>query len=44
MVAPKDEPWRLAAMGFLTLGRAFDNNIHDQIDDRIDTVSAACWA
>ena len=25
-------------MGFLTLGRAFDNNIHDQIDDRIDTV------
>ena len=38
VIAPKDEPWRLAAMGFLTLGRAFDNNIHDQIDDRIDTV------
>ncbi len=38
VTAPKDEPWRLAAMGFLTLGRAFDNNIHDQIDDRIDTV------
>ncbi len=38
-VAPKDQPWRLAAMGFLTLGRMFDNNIHDQIDDRIDTVS-----
>ncbi len=26
-------------MGFLTLGRLFDNNLHDQIDDRIDTVS-----
>ena len=39
VVAPKDEPWRLAAMGFLTLGRMFDNNVHDQIDDRIDTVS-----
>ena len=38
VAAPKNEPWRLAAMGFLTLGRAFDNNIHDQIDDRIDTV------
>jgi hypothetical protein len=37
--APKDQPWRLAAMGFLTLGRIFDNNIHDQLDDRIDTVS-----
>ena len=39
VVAPKDQPWRLAAMGFLTLGRMFDNNVHDQIDDRIDTVS-----
>ena len=39
VVAPKDQPWRLAAMGFLTLGRMFDNNIHDQIDDRIDTVT-----
>jgi hypothetical protein len=27
--APKDQPWRLAAMGLLTLGRMFDNNIHD---------------
>ena len=26
-------------MGFLTLGRGFDNNLHDQIDDRIDTVT-----
>ena len=39
VVAPKDQPWRLAAMGFLTLGRGFDNNLHDQIDDRIDTVT-----
>jgi len=38
-VVPKDEPWRLAAMGFLTLGRGFDNNVHDQIDDKIDTVT-----
>ena len=26
-------------MGFLTLGKGFDNNIHDQIDDRIDVVT-----
>jgi hypothetical protein len=39
VAAPRDEPWRLAAMGFLTLGRGFDNNLHDQIDDRIDTVT-----
>src|SRR5262249_13522219 len=38
-VAPKNEPWRLAAMGFLTLGRLFDNNVPDIHDDRIDTVS-----
>jgi hypothetical protein len=28
----------LAALGFLTLGRRFVNNIHDIIDDRIDVV------
>ena len=39
LIEPKVEPWRLAAMGFLTLGRMFDNNIHDIIDDQIDTVS-----
>jgi hypothetical protein len=39
VAAPRDQPWRLAAMGFLTLGKGFDNNIHDQIDDRIDVVS-----
>ncbi|MBI4583780.1 MAG: DUF1553 domain-containing protein [Planctomycetes bacterium] len=38
-IEPEVEPWRLAAMGFLTLGRMFDNNIHDIIDDQIDTVS-----
>jgi Protein of unknown function (DUF1553)/Protein of unknown function (DUF1549)/Planctomycete cytochrome C len=38
-IEPKVEPWRLAALGFLTLGRQFDNNIHDILDDQIDTVS-----
>jgi hypothetical protein len=39
LIEPRVEPWRLAALGFLTLGRQFDNNIHDVLDDRIDTVS-----
>ena len=34
-----EEPDQLAAMGFLTLGRRFLNNIHDIIDDRIDVVT-----
>ena len=34
-----DDPSQLAAMGYLTLGRRFLNNIHDIIDDRIDVVS-----
>ncbi|MBI1916217.1 MAG: DUF1549 domain-containing protein [Planctomycetes bacterium] len=38
-IEPKVEPWRLGAMGLLTLGRMFDNNVHDILDDRIDTVS-----
>jgi hypothetical protein len=38
-IEPPVEPWRLAAQGFLTLGRQFDNNIHDVIDDQIDTVT-----
>ena len=29
----------LAALGFVTLGRMFDNNRHDVIDDQIDTVT-----
>jgi Protein of unknown function (DUF1553)/Protein of unknown function (DUF1549)/Planctomycete cytochrome C len=43
LIEPKVEPWRLAALGFLTLGRMFDNNIHDIIDDRIDTASRALF-
>lgn len=39
LIEPAVEPWRLAAMGFLTLGRMYDNNLHDIIDDQIDTVS-----
>jgi len=39
LVEPKLPLWRLAAMGFLTLGRMFDNNPHDQIDDQIDTTT-----
>lgn len=35
---PADAP-ELAAMGFLTLGRMFDNNQHDVIDDQIDVMS-----
>lgn len=38
-IVPPVEPWRLGALGFLTLGRMFDNNVHDVIDDRIDTVT-----
>jgi hypothetical protein len=35
----KTDQRSLAAMGYLTLGRRFLNNIHDIIDDRIDVVS-----
>lgn len=35
----RDDPRALAALGFLTLGRRFNNNIHDIIDDRIDVVT-----
>ncbi|MDB5296693.1 MAG: Protein of unknown function (DUF1553)/Protein of unknown function (DUF1549)/Planctomycete, partial [Phycisphaerales bacterium] len=34
----------LAAMGFLTLGRRFLNNVHDIIDDRIDVVARGTMA
>jgi hypothetical protein len=34
-----DDPQKLAAMGFLTLGRRFVNNKHDIIDDRIDVIT-----
>ncbi|MGI8977906.1 MAG: PSD1 and planctomycete cytochrome C domain-containing protein [Pirellulaceae bacterium] len=39
LIEPKVETWRLSALGLLTLGRQFDNNNHDVIDDQIDTVS-----
>ncbi len=39
LIEPPVAPWRLAAMGFLTLGRSYDNNIHDVIDDQIDTTT-----
>jgi hypothetical protein len=35
---PSSSP-RLAAMGLLTLGRMFDNNPHDVIDDQIDVIT-----
>jgi hypothetical protein len=34
-----EDPRPLAAMGFLTLGRRFINNVHDITDDRIDVVT-----
>jgi hypothetical protein len=39
LLEPAVPRWRLAALGFLTLGRMFDNNPHDQIDDQIDTTT-----
>ena len=36
-IAPDDKP-QLAALGFLTVGRRFINNIHDIIDDRLDVL------
>jgi hypothetical protein len=40
LVAMKQaEPKAQAALGYLTLGRRFLNNIHDIIDDRIDVVT-----
>jgi hypothetical protein len=38
-IEPKVEPWRLAALGYLTLGRMFDGNVHDVIDDQIDVTT-----
>lgn len=39
LIEPKVADNHLAALGFLTLGRLFDNNVHDVIDDQIDVVS-----
>ncbi len=46
-IAPEQvsrDPRDLAAGGFLTVGRRFINNIHDIIDDRIDTVTRGMLA
>jgi cytochrome c553 len=40
----REGPESLAALGFLTLGRRFINNIHDIIDDRIDVISRGTMA
>jgi hypothetical protein len=34
----------LAGLGFLTVGRQFENSVHDTIDDRIDAVSRGMMA
>jgi hypothetical protein len=39
-----DDRRDLAAMGYLTVGRRFINNIHDIIDDRIDTMARGMMA
>ncbi len=38
-IATPENPWPMAAQGFLTLGRRFLDNTHDIIDDRIDVVT-----
>ena len=38
-IVPKVDSWKLGALGFLTLGRMYDNNVHDVIDDQIDVVT-----
>lgn len=37
-IATPENPWPMAAQGFLTLGRRFLNNNTDIIDDRIDVI------
>jgi hypothetical protein len=41
---PGDDKQMLAAMGFLTLGNRFNNQINDIIDDRIDIISKGTMA
>ena len=38
-IAPTPNDQSLAALGFLTVGRCFQNQIHEIIDDRIDVVT-----
>lgn len=39
LIRPPVPSWQLAALGFLTLGRQYDNNVHDVIDDQIDVTT-----
>ncbi len=39
-----DEQWRLAGMGFLTVGRRFNHNPYDILDDQIDVISRGLQA
>jgi hypothetical protein len=39
LINPPVDTWKLSALGFLTLGKMFDGNVHDVIDDQIDTVT-----
>ena len=39
LIQPEKDPIDLRALGFLTVGGRFMNNVHDVIDDRIDVVS-----
>ena len=39
LLPEKGSPRSLAALGFLTVGRCFQNSLHDIIDDRIDVVT-----
>ena len=43
-VATPENPWPMAAQGFLTLGRRFLNNTADIIDDRIDVICRGTMA
>jgi hypothetical protein len=43
-LASDGDPSRLAAMGFLTVGRRFLNNPHDIIDDRLDVLMRGTMA
>lgn len=41
--APEDT-WRLAGMGYLTVGRRFNHNHYDTLDDRIDVIGRGLLA
>ena len=43
-LAPGGDKQALAALGFLTVGRQFENNFNDTLDDRIDVVTRGTMA